>query len=210
MKNKAESERFNAVRKKAGLTYREFGAALGLAESHVANIINGRRSPGREVLQKLKDKFDVDLNLFLSDGSKAEKMIETTYVELIRQEAAAGIGAAIEDNAERVIIPVPTEIIGPHADGQIQALIVRGDSMTGDHIFDGDIIFIDRSINQGDYIFVLSDGTDLLVKRVQIDRIKKSITLLSSNPAYPPRAFTGPDREKIKIEGKVIAWTHRV
>jgi hypothetical protein len=50
----------------------------------------------------------------------------------------------------------------------------------------------------------------LVVKRVDFDEIRKSITLISASPSYPPRVIAGQDLENVKIEGRVIACLHRM
>jgi SOS-response transcriptional repressor LexA len=58
-------------------------------------------------------------------------------------------------------------------------------------------------------ISVLSVDNALLVKRVVIDGIAKTMTLLSANAAYPPRVIRGADVEGVRIAGKVVAVLHR-
>jgi phage repressor protein C with HTH and peptisase S24 domain len=44
----------------------------------------------------------------------------------------------------------------------------------------------------------------------QIFQVPRSVTLISANPAYPPRCFSGPELETIQITGRVVATIHRV
>jgi SOS-response transcriptional repressor LexA len=78
-------------------------------------------------------------------------------------------------------------------------------------IFDGDYILFDTSYQLGEDISVVSVGNTLLVKRVVIDNVKGTITLFSANATanYPPRIFSGIEREEVRITGKVIAWWHK-
>lgn len=80
------------------------------------------------------------------------------------------------------------------------ALRVKGDSMIGDHILDGDIIAIrsQPDANNGDIIVALIED-EAVVKRLY--RTGKSFELRSSNPAYPP---IKPDSD-LAIQGKVVA-----
>lgn len=65
---------------------------------------------------------------------------------------------------------------------------VKGDSMTGAGIHDGDTLVVDRSIEpeSGHIIVAVVDG-ELTVKRLSIRRGK--VRLLPENPAYPPIEF---------------------
>ena len=69
--------------------------------------------------------------------------------------------------------------------GEIFALRVRGDSMIGDHIVDGDIVFIRRqdTVKNGEIAAVLVDG-EVTLKRVYFKGNK--IILKPSNPSMSP------------------------
>jgi phage repressor protein C with HTH and peptisase S24 domain len=204
-----EAERFNAVRQKHGLTNKEFGASLGLTEAQVSNIIHGVRKPSRDVLIRLNRLYQADLNWIIAGNTEYADTEKTVYVERIRQEAAAGNGAEIDDYAEKTLLSVPASLIFPHKPHSIRAVTVHGDSMTGEKIFDGDIVLFNIYTVTGDGIFVLSVGSTLLVKRVAFDEFNRSITLISANPYYAPRILAGAELESAKIEGKVIANLHR-
>lgn len=62
---------------------------------------------------------------------------------------------------------------------------VRGDSMEGARIFDGDILVVDRSIDaqHGHIVVAFVDG-ERLVKRLH--HRDGRVALLAENPAYPP------------------------
>ncbi|MGA0032216.1 MAG: LexA family protein, partial [Burkholderiales bacterium] len=82
---------------------------------------------------------------------------------------------------------------------------VKGDSMTGAGIHDGDLLVVDRSLEpaSGRVVVAALDG-ELTVKRLQ--RRQGRITLKSENPAYP--AITvGEDRD-LQIWGVVAYVVH--
>jgi transcriptional regulator with XRE-family HTH domain len=207
MKKPIESEVFDRIRKRAGLTYKQFGARLGLSEQYVSNIINGNRRLSRSVLEKLRERFNADIHTFFDDSFS---LADTAYIELFRQEASAGRGVEIEDYAERTHIAVPAGLGAPYNAEHIKAVWVHGDSMIGEKIYDGDYVLFNKNIVTGNSIFVLSVGSTLLVKRVAFDKLMRSITLISANSAYLPRVIAGAELEGVKIEGKVVAKLHRV
>jgi hypothetical protein len=45
---------------------------------------------------------------------------------------------------------------------------------------------------------------------VDFDGINQALTLISANPAYPPRHFSGLGLEAIRIAGRIIATIRRV
>jgi phage repressor protein C with HTH and peptisase S24 domain len=82
--------------------------------------------------------------------------------------------------------------------------------MIEEKINDGDIVIFHPELREGNAIYVVSIGNTLVVKRVDFDGVNQALTLISANPAYPPRHFSGPELETIRIAGRVIAAIHRV
>jgi len=204
--NENEAQRFREVLMRSGMSARQFSGVLGISEGQMSNILKGKRKPSRDVLDILADYFDIDLNWLLRGETE-----DVVYIELIKQEAAAGHGMEIDEYAEKQTITVPRSFLGIHKPKNIKAVTVRGDSMIDVQIFDGDYVLFDTSNRLGENISVVSVGNMFLVKRVMVDNVKETITLLSANKAadYPPRIFSGSEREDVKIAGKVIAWWHR-
>ena len=117
------------------------------------------------------------------------------YLPLIGRIAAGRPILAVENIEDH--IPFPANMIRGNADF---ALRVRGDSMTGDHILDGDIIAVrsQASADNGDIVVALLDE-EAVVKRFY--RKGRSVELRSSNPKYMP-VKAGVD---LLIQGIVVA-----
>jgi phage repressor protein C with HTH and peptisase S24 domain len=86
--------------------------------------------------------------------------------------------------------------------------MLPGDSMTGEHINDGDIAIFHPGLTGGHGVYVVSIGNSLVVKRVDFNT-PSMITLISANPAYEPRRFSGPELEDIRIPGRVVGCSRR-
>lgn len=103
------------------------------------------------------------------------------------------------------------------ADGQTQsyletetpaadfALRVKGDSMTGARIYDGDIVFIKAQddVDDGEIAAVQIDD-EATLKRVF--KLGDRVILRAENPAYPPFEFAARDGRNIRILGKAVAF----
>jgi SOS-response transcriptional repressor LexA len=209
-KEAAEAEKFQQIWKNSGLSCKDFGKTLEISESYVSNIVRGARKPSREVLERLAQVYDVDLGEFLFGEGGLPNKVDSAYIDLIKQEAAAGHGLDIDDYAERSRIAVPRSIIGSHRPEHIKAVIVKGDSMIGAHIFEGDYVLFNTQDKEGENIFVLSINNTLLVKRVSFDALTETMTLISENSIYEPRVIKGADLDTVNIAGKVIACIHRM
>jgi SOS-response transcriptional repressor LexA len=82
----------------------------------------------------------VNLNWFLSGLGDPYGNKERALVELVNQKAAAGRGVIIEEYAKVSTISVPYVLIRPYTPSKLRAVFVSGDSMTGEKIYDGDIV----------------------------------------------------------------------
>ncbi|GMO27635.1 MAG: hypothetical protein Pg6A_15280 [Termitinemataceae bacterium] len=123
---------------------------------------------------------------------------------------AVGHGVDAQDYAEKRTFQVPRSLIAPHNPDRLLAVYVAGDSMIDAHICDSDIAIFHPGITEDNRIFVVSIGNSLVVKRVDRDLASQTLILISANPAYEPRRFTGQELEDIRIAGRVVACYHRV
>tara|TARA_R110002124_G_scaffold128157_22_gene288761 strand:- start:3944 stop:4369 length:426 start_codon:yes stop_codon:yes gene_type:complete len=83
----------------------------------------------------------------------------------------------------------------------------KGDSMIGAGIYEGDVLIVDRSVNEqiGHIIIAIVDG-DFTVKR--FGRVDGQLALLPENPAYKP--LLASEGEEVQIWG-VVTWNlHRL
>ena len=89
------------------------------------------------------------------------------------------------------------------------ALRVKGDSMIGARIHDGDVVFIRRQddVADGQIAAVVIDD-EATLKRVY--HVKNGLQLLSENPKYPPMMFTLAECGVIRILGLAVGFTGRL
>jgi repressor LexA len=110
---------------------------------------------------------------------------------------SAGPGLLAEQNVEDTLT-LPRNFVRYQA-GEVFALKVKGDSMIGDGIVEGDLVVVRiQSEAHNNEIVVALLGEEASVKHFRREGTR--ILLISSNPAYPPREV-GPD---FKILGKVV------
>ena len=128
-------------------------------------------------------------------GLKQLEDISNTIEIPVIGRVAAGTPILAEQNVEDRLT-VTKELFG-RADF---ALKVKGDSMNGDHILDGDLVIVrsQKTAHNGDIVVALIDE-EAVVKRFYLS--EDHVELRSSNPSYAP--ITG--REDIKIQGRVIS-----
>lgn len=81
------------------------------------------------------------------------------------------------------------------------ALRVKGDSMIGDHIIDGDYVVIRKQdhADPGDIVVVSIDDSEATLKRLRMDKGK--VILEPSNPEMEPIVV---EPERVRILGKLV------
>lgn len=87
------------------------------------------------------------------------------------------------------------------------AAVVKGDSMTGVQIFSGDVVVFARGYLDENGLYVVSLRGEILVKRLEFDRIHEQVVIISENKNYRPITVDAHD-EGISILGKVVGWVH--
>jgi repressor LexA len=119
--------------------------------------------------------------------------IPTVLVPILGRVQAGNLSTAIEDLEGFV----PVESAGGE---ELFALQVRGDSMSGAGILDGDTVIVRRQefASQGEIVVALVED-EATVKRFRIRRGRAE--LHPENPAFEPII---PPRGKMKLLGKVI------
>jgi len=122
-------------------------------------------------------------------------------VPLIGQ-IAAGTPILAEENREDDL-PVDPKLFGSD---EAFALRVRGDSMIGAQIRDGDLAVIrpQEDAGNGEIVAVIVEGLEPEATLKVLRRGKQNLELHAANPAYVPLVFKGRDMAKVKILGKLV------
>ena len=118
-------------------------------------------------------------------------------------DVAAGTDVLATENVEE-LLPVPVDFTG---DGDLFMLRVRGDSMIGDGILDGDFVIAvqqDTAVN-GDIVVAGIPGGEATVKGYR--RTGDEVTLQPSNPAMEPLVYRA---DEISIYGRVVTVMRRL
>lgn len=124
----------------------------------------------------------------------------TVNVPLVGQ-IAAGSPILAAENVEDTLTISP-DLVGS---GTLFALRVKGDSMTGAGILDGDLVIIRQqpSAEEGEIVAALIDNEEATVKRLR--RTEGRVVLEAENPAYDPIV---PD--EVSILGKVVTVLRQI
>jgi repressor LexA len=119
---------------------------------------------------------------------------------------AAGAPILAMENREESL-PLRPEWFGVQS-GDVFSLRVKGDSMIGAHILDGDLVVVRRqeTANSGDIVAALIDG-DATVKRFARDG--EAVVLKPEHPTLKP-IVVSPERQEFRVLGKVVGVVRHV
>lgn len=200
--------RIKELRRARGITQDELGSLLGVQKAAVCKYENEKVGIPQAVLSKLTDIFGVTADHILcrDEAAPLPKGLRDRFSYSRREADAvpvplvgmvhAGEPMLAEENIEDYI-PVSA---GEVYDGDYFFMEVVGDCMTGDHIAEGAMVLVKKTSDLRDgYIYVVRMEDEVLLRRVK--RIKKSIALIPSNPAYDPMIITDGD---IEVIGRVV------
>lgn len=187
------------------LTMKELADKVGVAEGTISRWESGEiKNMRRDKIKALAKALQISPKL-LMDWNEEDEVGLPPYDNVIPIKKksfpvigtiAAGTPIDAEQNIE-TYVPEDEDLDADYA------LRVKGDSMIGAGIDDGDIVFIREQpdVENGEMAAVYVDGGATL-KRVYKDG--KGVSLYSENPKYPPMYFTAENCEEFRVLGKAV------
>lgn len=191
------------LRKDRSLSQDELAALLGTTKQVISRYENGRRIPRLSVVSEYARRLGIPLSSLSGEEDTTEAVGGGRRVPILGSAACGEPIYRPSDGTEYVVVDedVPCDF----------ALIAQGDSMTGDRIYSGDIVFIrqQETVADGEIAAVALDN-ELTLKHVRrlrgADGSVVFTQLLPSNPAYSPIDIGGEDETRmVRILGKAVA-----
>lgn len=195
------------LRKERGLSQDELAALLGTTKQVLSRYETKKRVPRLSVVSDYAQKLGIPLSML--SGESADPVPEITREGGVRRVPILG-GAAC---GEPIYSPSDGTEYATIEENVVCdfALIAQGDSMTGDRIHSGDIVFVRKqdTVRDGEIAAIALDN-ELTLKRVRRLRGPGGSVaftqLLPSNPSYSPIDIGGEDETRcVKILGKAVA-----
>ena len=125
---------------------------------------------------------------------------DTVEIPLYDGRVAAGQPALAVEN-QRDTLRVSRTLLRRARD--VFALQVEGDSMSGDGIYEGDVVFVERAQEATkDDIAVIRIDDSVTIKRRRWD--ETSLRLLSSNPTHSDIVIRQEDAKDVHVIGRVV------
>lgn len=225
--------RIREIRKERGLTMKELGMAIGLAESTISQYETGKRQPDNETLLKLGKYFSVSIDYLLGAETK-NAPTQMDGRELPHAEQAGNGIYLLVDGKRRlgkstmlasitkipvlgdVAAGIPIEAITNIVDyeeidaamastGDFFGLRIKGASMEP-RMREGDVVIVRKqeSAETGDTVVVLVNGDCATVKKIKYGL--DGISLIPTNPSYDVQFYSAADVERlpVRVIGRVV------
>ena len=200
-------ERIEKISKKRGMSLREVNTKAKLGTNAIYRWKN--QNPSIDKVESVAHVLGVSVDYLLGKNENSSglpsNMTKVNNKDLVNIPVIGTIKAGLNGIAfEEQIGMEFTVVTDIDMSFDYFWLVVRGDSMTGDGISEGDYALIKKTteFNKNDICAVIVDGEEGTLKHVTQN--EDSIVLTASNPIYPPRVFTGTDMNKILIAGKLV------
>jgi repressor LexA len=180
------------AREERGFSQHELGAALGLTATAINYYEKGKRKVSIEEIYRLAGVLKKPAAYFLPDGGHPSNEILQNHniakTEIVKDFSMIPVlgtvpagRALISEQNLLGYLPVP----GGKAGEALFALVVKGNSMVGKGICDGDLVLIRRQHSvdsNGQIVCALVSGSESALKIYLKEKDK--IILKSANPSY--------------------------
>ena len=183
------------LRKERKLTQLEFSTQIGIDNSQLSKIEQGKLMPTLNQLMEISSIFNISLDWLTGQGpmlkednnlSMASKSANSEGIPLIPTEAMGGVASGevsvLELDCERYVIPMfkGADFLIPVKGSSMIPKYNSGDIVACKKVPMQDIFF------QWNKVYVLDTNQGAIIKRVAKSEEKDCIKIVSENPNYEP------------------------
>lgn len=216
------SEQLKKIRTQKNMTQAEFASFLGVSTASIASIENGSRDMPKSVMKTLVTKLGVNANwLITGEGpvfitGEDTLPCQQTKIPLLRQRVSCGPGQNWEESDSVESYIEPLSLVPSMQGKKVCAFRVRGTSMVGAGINDGDVILFNSETEEvlNDDIYVFALEGNVYCKLLKFDEISRKIEIYS---LHSPKmedaellrtldANSPESAETFHLFGRVLAW----
>lgn len=204
-------DRLKLLRIENGLTMDELAELvndrypdISLTKSMISKYENNIHNPKQfTIVEALADFFGVSISFMM--GRSDDKYGE--HIEYRKIPILGVIAAGVPVLAQEDILGYEYVALDENVDF---CLKVKGDSMVGARIYDGDIVFIRKQpdVENGEIAAVQIEQEEATLKRVH--KVNGNVILRSDNPNYKDLIFSRKDKKSVQILGKAIYFKSEV
>lgn len=194
-------------REEKGISQRELGRLIGVTQQAIQKYENDIPVPVKYIA-KISAILSIDPKQLLPQSLKDVDLASINIVKIDVLDVKACCGNGIENWSENVIgqqmmtLPALRELTSSLPEN-IKIIKAIGESMMPT-IHTDDIVWVDISIQSptSDGLYLLAIGSDLLIRRIQINPFDNSATIIADNERYAPISH-GSYRD-VHVVGRII------
>ena len=224
-------ENLKSIRVETGLSQAAFATQFQMTQTTYSQYETEKRSVPDDFKAQLAERYGINLHWLItgqgsmhigenpetsafthvraSDDIREDVLKDSVVVAMTSLRVSAGPGqdwSEADVTGEKLCIPKRVARRYPRNSDFAGAQVV-GDSMEPT-LHDGEPVVYVREFIQGDGIYVLAVNGELLVKRLQFDRIFNRLHIISDNTKYRPVEIPLEGVDNVRILGKVVIWVH--
>ena len=211
------AERLAYAINRKGLKQSVIADDLGINRGALNSYLNGRYEPRSNTITKLAEYLDVSPSWLAGFDVPMERESARVFkpsswsfeIPFISQKLSAGPGQEWlpDEDMEIKTINLAEDLPKGVDPSTLICAEVQGDSMIGVNLLPGDIVIFSRGYISGEGIYVLALCGDVLVKRLEWNRLENKLSIISENDRYPVQIVEA-DNDNVMILGKVVKWIH--
>lgn len=198
------SIRLKEIRESTGMDQKTFAETFGINKTTYNRYESGDiKRFGLNKIQEICDRFNLnpawlagfkDVDKYFSPDRYFAKTKKVTVLGSI----AAGLPVLAQEDVSGYEVVLESEKID-------FCLVVKGDSMMGARVCDGDIVFVRQQpmVENGEIAVVQIDNENATLKR--FFKFDSGIILKAENPRYKDIVFDKKETENVRILGKAIS-----
>ena len=194
-------------REEKKLSQAELGRLLGVSQQHIQRFEKDYPVPVKYAT-KLAQILGIDIKELLPQELKSVPLASPELISIDVLDVRACCGNGAENFTENVVgqqmmtLPALREFTNS-APENIKIIKAIGESMMPT-IHTDDVVWVDISVKSptSDGLYILCIGSDLLIRRIQINPFDNTATVIADNNKYLP--IPRQNYREIKVIGKVI------
>lgn len=196
------------LREERRMSQEQLADALNISRSSIGMYESGKRIPKDDIKELICDYFNVDMNYLhgktntrnsTREGEAIKNLVPFEVKEIpILGKIACGEPIFADEECSQY-----STVSGVHADFALEA---QGDSMIGDRIYNGDIVFCrNQPTVENCEIAVVIIKDEATLKHFFYYPDRGLVILKASNPAYEDLIYMDDEMADIRILGKAVA-----
>lgn len=196
------NEYIRSKRKSLGLTTEQVASFVGVSSPTITRWETGEiRNIKNDKILKLATVLEIDPMLLIGWDCSIDSPLSKKLKPIL-----GFVKAGYDLMAEEQLLGYE-EVNDVEATKGDYFLQVKGDSMTGSHIFEGNKVYIksQSDVNSGEIAVVLINGDEATIKKVI--KQKDLLILEATNPDYENRYFTAQEVKELPVTiiGRVVS-----